>query len=306
MAEIQTYIYPQTHRVSFGLYHNPSSSSTIKIPKGMGTEVQFIVVNADGRHVTLDSTKNESLVLKIVDRKTTNIVFEHTLVPVAPSALSEAGMVRPTLSTRSKIYYSAIIAPGVSEFLECGSHYRWAIEFKSSDSTQALYCNEFQQVEGTVEVFALDTTTVQPTTKITSTDWTQVVNSSSMSIVDGVTTGYRVYKSGIIQTKTQLGSTNELASMVVDFDNFNGRFQLQGCLLNTIPSDDEDYRWFSIKLAGMEYIEPTIPDIPLDGCLPINLVNDNYMWIRFVVLIPQEQYTITSPADVLTDIAIRI
>ena len=306
MAEIQTYIYPQTHRVSFGLYHNPSSSSTIKIPKGMGTEIQFIVVNADGRHVVLDPTKNESLVLKIVDRKTTNIVFEKTLVAVVPSVISEAGMVRPTLSTRSKVYYSAIIAPGVSEFLECGSHYRWAIEFRSSDSTQALYSNEFQQVEGTVEVFSLDTTTVRETTKVSQTDWSQVVNTASFSVIDGVVAGYRVFKSGIIPTKTQLGATGEISSMVVDFDNFTGRFQMQGCLLNTVPSDDEDYRWFTIKLAGMEYIEPTFQDIPLDGCLPINLTNDNYMWVRFVMLIPQDQYNIVLPSDVVSDISIRI
>lgn len=306
MAEIQTYIYPQTHRVSFGLYHNPSSSSTIKIPKGMGTEVQFIVVNADGRNVTLDPTKNESLLLKIVDRKTTNIVFEYALVPVTPSAISEAGLVRPTLSARSKIYYSAIIPPSASEFLECGTHYRWSIEFKSTESTQALYCNEFHQVEGTVDVFVLDTTTTKKTTIINNTDWSQVVNSSALSITDGANVGYRVYKSGIIQTKTQLGATGELASMVVDFNNFTGRFQLQGCLLNAIPSDDEDYKWFTIKMAGMEYIEPTFVDIPLDGCLPVNLTNDNYMWVRFVILIPQDQYNIITPIDVVSDISIRI
>lgn len=272
----------------------------------MGTEVQFIVVNADGRNVVLDATKNESLLLKIVDRKTTNIVFEHKLVPIEPSTISEAGLVRPTLSARSKVYYSAIIPPSVSEFLECGAHYRWSIEFNSPESTQALYCNEYHQVEGTVDVFTLDTTSTKKTTIIKNTDWSQVINSLALSITDGADAGYRVYKSGIIQTKTQLGSTGELASLVVDFNNFDGRFQLQGCLLNAIPSDDEDYKWFTIKIAGMEYIEPTFADIPLDGCLPVNFTNDNYMWVRFVILIPQDQYNIISPTDVVSDISIRI
>jgi len=302
MAEIQTYLYPQTHRVSFGSYHNPSSPNTIRIPKSRGTEVQFIVVNADGKNVKLDDTKNERLILTIVDRTNNNIILTTELVKFYPTELSESGMVRPTISSKSKIYYTVFIPPSVTEFIESGSHYRWSINFISDDSEQALYANEYLQVEGTVEVVKLETTTSRETVHIDKKNWYEIANPAFLSIINGYTVGYRVYKSAIISTKTQVGAANEIASMLVQFNDFSGRLQLQGCLMNTAPSDDEDYRWFNIKISDMEYLESSIDGVPLDGCLPFNITNDNYMWVRFIALIP---LTETLP-DTLTKISVRI
>lgn len=306
MAEIQTYIYPTTHRVSFGLYHNPSTPSTIKIPKSMGTELQFIVVNADGRNVVLDPNTNETLTLHISDTISKKIIYTSILQKVLPTDLSEAGMTRPTINKTSKIYYSCIIPPIAFDQYTPGKNYRWSITFNSTTSSQALFVNEYGGVDGNVELFETVLSASTPTTNLNIASFREVYHPELDKLALGYVGNYKIYGSDVIKTRTQLGASGELSTILMEFANFSGRIQLQGCLNNDVPLDTEAYKWFPININGVAYIEPML-DIPLDGTLVANIVNDNFMWVRFLVLQPQEQYAPTvSPSSTIKKISIRI
>lgn len=309
MAEIPVYTFPTTHRVSFGNYNTPTASSDIKVPKGMGTELQFIVVNADGRQVVLNS--GESLMFVVTNIKTKQRIFEYTLMPVTGTLSSESGLARPSINMASKIYYSCVIPAAAFSTYQSGRDYKWSILLSSSDSMQALYTNEVGAFSGNLELVETTLSVNRPSTTILPTHWNEVTCSDANPLAIGYDGLFKVYASDEISTLTQLGAGANLASYCTIFKMFTGRFQIQASLMNNSPSDADEDKWFTIPIAdGVNYLEPNViagTTIPLDGIFAGNFQNNNYMWIRFLLLCPmKDAFSPTQPIDFIEKLSMRV
>ena len=79
--------------------------------------------------------------------------------------------------------------------------------------------------------------------------WTSIMRLYHEPIAMGMTGEFDILASSPLPAQMQYGLVDGLSTLAMYFDNFIGRIQLQGCLCNNVPTDNENYKWFIIKFS---------------------------------------------------------
>lgn len=303
MSSTGVYTYPYNQEVTLGNFSMPYNNKRLVIYKGANNPLSFSIHNADGKYTLLKD--NEYLIFSIFDSRNQTKILEVPLEVTAPSWVSEAGQARPSISLQNKVYYTAVVPAGVIQDLSAGTKYRWSIRKVLADdnslvpSTQYLYTGLNYEASSDLEISTLAAPVLVGSSEISSQNnasFLSINNKERQDIAKGVVGDYDVMGSTPIPSGVQYGLVDGLSTAAFYFDNFIGRYQLQGCLSNDVPKDEENYKWFNIKLCGCdfisnEYTEDGIP-VPINGIVPFNF-KGNFMWVRVVVCIPPVIKTIT-------------
>ncbi|WNA16012.1 virion structural protein [Xanthomonas phage XaC1] len=303
MSSNGVYTYPHNQEATLGNFSMPFNNKRLVIYKGANNPLSFTIHNADGKYTLLKD--NEYVVFSIFDTRNNTKIFESRLEKTAPSWVSEAGQARPTISMQNKVYYTGVVPAGIIQDLSPGTKYRWSIIKVQEDgnnlvpNTQYLYTGLNYEASAELEI-----STLAAPVFIGSVELSEQANASFLPIKDkerqdiskGVIGEYDVLGSTPVPSGVQYGLVDGLSTIAFYFDNFIGRYQLQGCLSNDVPKDEENYKWFNINLCGCDYIGNELDDkgvpIPINGIVPYNF-KGNFMWVRVVVCIPPFIRTIT-------------
>jgi hypothetical protein len=295
MAHHGVYMYPYNNEVSLGNFNMPFSQQKLTIYRGANNPLSFTIHNADGKYTLISD--NQYLVFSIFDARSDTRIFETVLDKIEPSWVSEAGQARPTVSNKVKVYYGCMVPAGVIQDLSVGSKYRWSITKVTMDGdliepTEYLYTGLNYEASAELTISNLAAPTFTPSEEISkdkNPSYLPIKDKENKPISNGIIGEFDVLHSSAIRADAQYGLVDGLSTIAFYFNNFIGRVQLQGCLLNETPKDAEDYKWFIIKLDGEEYIEndfdPNGIPIPLEGIRAFNF-HGQLMWVRVVAAIP--------------------
>lgn len=261
MSHIGIYNYPYNQSATLGNFNMPFSSKTLTVYKGIDNNLSFTVHNADGKYVYLKDS--EVLIFKMFDAKLNEIIYSSVLEPTNASWLSESGMERPSLNNKNKVYYNCVLPAFVLADISTGSKYRWSIDKISTDDigyerTEILYTDLNYRGSADVIVSSSNNPTFVSSVLIDKdSSWKSVKPSVHNSITFGYYGSAQLFStSPIYKYKTQ----NQLSTITINLHEFVGRIQLQGTLINGVPTDVDDYKWFDIELEKsknfLEFKEP--------------------------------------------------
>ncbi|MCP0435666.1 hypothetical protein KU599_07310 [Salmonella enterica subsp. enterica serovar Mbandaka] len=295
MAHYGVYTYPTNNEVALGNFNLPFNQEKVVIYRGANNSLSFSVHNADGKYTLLRD--DEYLIFAIFDARNNTKIYDVLLEKILPSWVSEAGQARPTLSNKKKVYYGCVVPAGVIQDLSPGSKYRWTIHKVRLNGdlvepTEFLYTG--LGFEASAELIISDQAAPvfvasQEISAEKNSSWLPIAHKSEQPIANGVKGDYEVLHSSAIRAGCQYGLVEGLSTIAFYFQNFIGRIQLQGCLANNSPNDNEEYKWFIINLDGKEYIESGWDEHgapkSIDGIQAFNF-KGNYMWVRAVCCIP--------------------
>lgn len=296
MSHFGVYTYPYNQEVTLGNFSMPFNQKKLVIYRGANNPLSFTIHNADGKYTLLK--ENEYLIFSIFDNRHDTKIYETQLEKTKPSWVSEAGQSRPTISMDNKVYYTCVVPAGVIQDLSIGTKYRWSIRKVLDDnsalvpSTQYLYTGTAFQASADLEISNLAAPEFVGSTELSQeahASFLPVKDKERQDIAKGVVGEYDVLASYPVPAGTQYGMVDGLSTIAFYFEDFVGRYQLQGCLSNDVPKDSENYKWFPIKLGGCEYVKNDLDingvPIPTNGIVPYNF-KGNFMWVRVVVCIP--------------------
>ena len=294
MAHHGVFMYPYNQEVSLGNFNMPYSNEKLTIYRGANNNLSFTVHNADGKYTLLKD--NEYLTFMIFDARNNTKLFDVVLDKQKPSWLSESGQARQTLGNSKKVYYGCIVPAGVIQDTSPGSKYRWSVTKVTMDGsliepTQYLYTGLDYEASAELIISDQAAPVFVPSIEVSvnkNPAWTTIKRLYHEPIARGVIGEFDIMATSPLPAQMQYGLVDGLSTIAMYFDKFIGRIQLQGCLCNNVPTDNENYKWFIVKLDGKEYIENDIDEngFPkaLDGIQAFNF-KGNYMWLRLVVCI---------------------
>lgn len=291
------YSCPDNVTVSENPFNVPNRQTTgITLHKGVDNPLSFIVMNADGKYMKLGD--NEALVVNLYDATRERLIYQTTLVAVAPTTDSEAGLARPTFSNSTKVYYSGSIPAGVIQDLVTGYNYRYSVvkmvlNPPRTPMVTPLYTDLTKRVDGFVEIVDSVVPAFTPSYEISLKADASFVGqrwNMAKTIVVGVPDidNYSMFSSSAVPAGAQFGELDGTSTIAIYLKDFKGRIQLQGNLSNDAPVDSEDYKWFDIELDAQPYLEYGMtPDSELGNGIKAFNIRGNYMWVRVRLLAPK-------------------
>lgn len=294
MSHHGVYMYPYNQEVSLGNFNMPFNNEKLTIYRGANNNLSFTIHNADGKYTLIKD--NEYLTFMIFDARNNTILFDTVLEKYKPSWLSESGQARQSLGNDKKVYYGCIVPAGILQDTSPGSKYRWSITKVTMDGsliepTQYLYTGHNFEASAELVISDKAAPIFVPSSEISSeinSSWKSIKSLWREPIAGGFKGEFDVLSSTPLRAQMQYGLVDGLSTIAMYFDGFMGRIQLQGCLSDNTPNDNENYKWFIIKLDGHEYIENGINEegapVPMEGIRSFNF-KGNYMWLRVVVAI---------------------
>ena len=233
--------------------NKPMNQTSIVVQKGFTNTVNFFIRNRDR---VLQDVSSDTLYITVINPNTNTRVIFKQLTHVADSV----GEVRLDLSTGDL----ADLRPGF---------YKMAIS-KSADSGQTQYALSANQHDGIITTLEIKSALEYhplPSQVITS-----FIQTGNVQLGDSNDT----FVSSAMYGNQSKNFRHSRHTMGFYLNEFVGTVQIQGCALESAPTDESD--WYNINPQG-DFGQSIIPySSPFTGIDPFNFtVNTNWIRVKF-------------------------